>query len=398
MAMGGAGVAVGDPSTAPFFNPALLSASDASKKYSVELPIIGVRLYDPANMRSELNTLSSNITSMNNSISSAQAATNEPALRAALTNVVTNVNQVNASFNKLNNQPLQGEFGAATVIGIPGPHTGMAFYANAYAAVGGTLEFNDSQQLTTYANNITTALNGGTPTVPTPISLTSKLHLRGVTISEAGLSISHGFTKKTDGNSDWSLGITPKIMQLNLFDARLDPSNNNTSNATGNDYLATYSTLNLDVGAAKVYANGWRSGAVIKNLIPQSFDFKSAPTTGATPVANGSTLSLKPQVRVGVSHDNTWSTVAIDLDLTQNDPAGLEQKSQYLALGGELSAWGWAQIRAGYRADLVNSARSVASLGLGISPRIPYFKVHTDLAVAGNANEVGASLRFGVNF
>jgi hypothetical protein len=399
MGMGGAGVAVGDPATAPFFNPALLSASDPAKKYSVEFPVIGVRLYDPANMRTELNTLSSNITAMNNSISTAQVAANGnsvPALRTALNSVVSNVNQVNTSLSKLSNQPLQGEFGAATVIGVPGQNYGVAFYANAYGALGGTLEYNDAQQLTNYANAINATLNG-TPTSPTNITLTSKLHLRGVTIAEAGLSISHGFAKTLKAPSDWSLGVTPKIIQLQLFDALLDPAKS-SSNATGNDYLATYSTMNLDVGAAKVYANGWRTGAVIKNLIPQSFDFKTAPTPGATPVANGSTLNLKPQVRVGVSRENSWSTVALDVDLMQNDPAGLENKSQYVALGGELSAWGWAQFRAGYRADLVNSSRSVASIGLGLSPRIPYFKIHTDIAVAGNANEMGASLRFGFNF
>jgi hypothetical protein len=104
---------------------------------------------------------------------------------------------------------------------------------------------------------------------------------------------------------------------------------------------------------------------------------------------------LKPQARIGVSHSNSWSTVALDVDLTKNSPTGFSDSTQYVAIGGELSAWGWAQIRAGYRMDMVNSDRSVYSLGLGLSP---FRVVHLDLAVAGNDNEIGASFQFGVDF
>ena len=68
MSMGGTGVAVGDPSTAPFFNPAMLTASDPSKKYSIELPVVGARLYDPSNMRNNLPTLNDNVNALNASI------------------------------------------------------------------------------------------------------------------------------------------------------------------------------------------------------------------------------------------------------------------------------------------------------------------------------------------
>jgi len=128
---------------------------------------------------------------------------------------------------------------------------------------------------------------------------------------------------------------------------------------------------------------------VLKNVIPQNLEFKRAQ------VATGESLSLKPQARIGVSHANKWSTVALDVDLTRNDPAGLEQATQYIALGGELDAWGWAQLRAGYRIDMVNSDRNVTSVGLGLAP---FGVVHIDLAYAGNANEFGASFQLGVHF
>jgi hypothetical protein len=462
MSMGGAGVAVGDPSIAPFFNPAMLTATDPSKKYSIEFPIIGMRLFDPSNMHTNLSTLSDNITALSASINTvnANSSSTSPSVIALvpgnMTSVANNIDKVNNSLISLSNQPLQGEFGAATVIGIPGKNWGMAFYADAWGAMGGTLEYKDATTLSNLSTDVKTAANvlsGATSAASNPAAqaactavlagnglpadvttcvnyaaslnnlsgslstasqavnfntntqMASQIHIRGVAVSETGLSISHNFLI---ADHAWSFGLTPKIMNLQLFDAKLAANNgNSTSSVTGSDYLAQYNTVNFDLGAAKSYNNGWRTGLVVKNVIPQTFEFKNALTPGATPVANGSTLTMNPQVRVGVSRENSWSTLAVDIDVTKNNPAGLETQSQFVALGGELSAWGWAQLRAGYRYDLVNPAQAVVSLGFGLSPRIPYFKPHFDLAITGspdvftnaaNATQVGASLKAGFNF
>ena len=457
MAMGGTGVAVGDPSTAPFFNPAMLTASDPSKKYSVELPVIGARLYDPSNMRNNLSTLSDNINALNSAVTAANNSANSidpnviKQLPANMSTVATNLDKVNASLVSMSNQPLQGEFGAATVIGIPGNNWGFAVYGDVWGAAGGTLEYNDAttlNNLSTSVKSAATLLNAasGLATTacaavqsgsasPSQISsclaaatnannslgnasqainfnsnttIQSKIHLRGVVIEEAGVSVSHNLVTY---DQTWSLGFTPKVMNLTLFDALLSANNgNSTSGVTGNDYTAKYNTVNFDMGVAKSYNNGWRTGVVVKNVIPQTFNFMSIAPGAASGSAQGVTgsLTMNPQARFGATHENAWSTVAFDADITKNDPAGLENSSQYVGVGGELSAWGWAQLRAGYRADLLNPGQEVISLGFGLSPRIPYFKPHLDFAVTGskdvfsngwnNASQVGASLKLGVNF
>lgn len=441
MAMGGTGVAVGDPSTAPFFNPAMLTASDPSKKYSIEFPVIGGRLYDPGNLHNNLSTLSDNINALTSSINTVNAAansTNAATIQQLPTNMntlATDVNKVNTSLASMSNQPIQGVFGAATVVGIPGNNWGFAFYADAWGAMGGTLEYNDATTLTNLSNNVTaaantlskcnglstqaavaTCLNGsnglvnaqGAVNFNTSTDINSKIHVRGVLIEEAGLSISH---KLVTYDQSWSLGFTPKVMDLQLFDTLLSANNGtSTSGVTGNDYLAKYNTVNFDMGVAKSYNNGWRSGLVVKNVIPQSFDFKAiAPgAASGSPQQTTGTLNMNPEARLGVSHDNAWSTVAFDLDMTKNNPAGLENSSQYAGIGGELSAWGWAQLRAGYRSDLLNKGQDLISLGFGLSPRIPYFKPHIDFAISAsrdvlsngwnNATQAGASLKLGFNF
>jgi hypothetical protein len=130
---------------------------------------------------------------------------------------------------------------------------------------------------------------------------------------------------------------------------------------------------------------------VIKNIISQDYEAKNI----IDGEQSDTVVSLKPQARAGVSHSTDWSTVAVDIDVTENEALdGVGDKSRYVAIGAELNAFDWAQIRLGYRADTVNSDRNVVSAGIGISP----FGVHLDLAVAGNGDEVGAALQLGFRF
>ena len=535
MAMGGTGVAVDDPATAPFFNPAMLSASDHQKKISVELVALGASLVDPGNLHTNwsnmndsataltnagtamttnsstltnnVNTLSADITSNTssfNALASLTGASTPAQITAALnagltglntistdtktitTNATTvgsnastassNLSTINQLLLNLNNQPIQAELGAESVIAIPGKEWGFAVYANTWAAMGGVIEYRDAGTVTTITNALNTtstnltsisnttssasaalnaasaslntanaacaaavtqtcltdltaaqtalasaqaAMTSAATTVPgnatniqnaagtvnSNSTVQSVVRLRGVIVNEYGMSISHGLVTN---DVSWSWGVTPKIMQMRLYDTTISASSS-LNNASSSDYLAYYSAVNFDAGVAKIFNNGWRSGLVVKNVIPQSFDFKNAPTPGATPIADGSTLDLKPEVRAGLSYEQPdWLNLALDADLTRNNPAGLENQSQYIALGGEFSTSGWAQIRVGYRADLVDRTLDVVSVGLGVSPRLPYFKTHFDVAVTASPNilsygpnaatQVGVYLQFGMNF
>ena len=404
MAMGGAGVAVGDAAMAPFFNPALLGVTKDEDDFSLVLPIIGVRVYDPANFRDfEKGNYTDKLQASINAFNVAPTS-------LGATAIANDTNILNAELTKLSGKPVQAEFGAAMVIGIPSKKYGGAFFASGSGALGGVVDYRDGQTLTELAsvatqvaacNNDNACLllvaganptyfdNTGNFTFNTA-NLQSKTHIRGVAKAETGISLAREFTVR---EQSFAIGLSPKVVKVLMFDV---VSNVNTDTTlTGDDYRAEYTNFSFDLGVAKNHKNGWRSGFVVKNVIPYSYDFKRAPTAGATPVPTGVKMELRPQARVGVSHANTWSTVALDVDVTRNDPAGLEDKSQYIALGGELDAFGWAQIRAGYRADIVNSKRNVASLGLGLA----LFKVvHMDIAAAGNKDEVGASFQFGVRF
>ena len=145
----------------------------------------------------------------------------------------------------------------------------------------------------------------------------------------------------------------------------------------------------MDIGAAYQFGaeKQFQAGLVIKNLMAK--DFESA---------NGETISIAPMVRAGVSHQTSWTKVAVDLDLTENHPVAFESASQYLSVGAEFDVWRILQLRAGYRANLAASDQDVVTAGIGFSP----FAIHMDLGLMANASdpekEAGIAFEFGVEF
>ena len=403
MGMGGAGVAVADASSAPFFNPALLSVTRYSDDFTLVLPTVGVYVADTKDLVKSIDSFTSGkyvdqLTTAVDNLNAAITAANIANINSTAAIASTKLTELSTQLDTLNNKPITLEGGVATVIGIPNKKFGIAFFADRTISTGGLFLYKDASTLATLATQsscLATATAGtyaacGTPSFSTN-TLQSSVTLRGLMLTEYGFSIS----KEIRINKhNIAVGISPKIVQAQLYDIPLGLNSPSFSDFNTSDYRADYNIPNFDLGVAKNYRNGWRSGLVVKNVIPYFLDFKRAPTAGTTPIATGDKLRLIPQTRAGISYTTRYTIIALDMDLYRNDPAGLENYTQYISLGGELSAWNWAQLRAGYRADLVNSARNIITLGLGFSP----FGVHADLAVAGNTTEIGASFQVGFKF
>ena len=272
MGMGGAGVAVATPDAAPLFNPALLSISKESDKFSIILPTVGVRVADPENLRYSVDSFQNGnyLTTLNNAVTTFNNTPN-PSNATAVANAIT---QVNTQLNTLSNKPITADGGVATVVALPGKKLGAAFYLNATAAAGGSFKYTDQTTLTNLSNDVATCGNNPPTNPASPActnvqsfntsKLTSGIEVKGVTLGEVGVSISHEFTIS---NQVVALGITPKIVKAKLFDTVILVNSNNQNNSNN---TAEYSFVNFDLGAAKTYDNGWSSGVVIKNLLPQT--------------------------------------------------------------------------------------------------------------------------------
>ncbi len=109
-------------------------------------------------------------------------------------------------------------------------------------------------------------------------------------------------------------------------------------------------------------------------------------------------MVFKPQLRAGMSYHTSMSTIAIDMDITKNDPLGLDEETQYIGAGIEFNLIDTLQVRAGFKqnrlATVTSKDKNITSYGLGFSP----FGIHLDLAYASSEAEKAVSMQLGFNF
>ena len=152
MAMGGAGVAVGDAAAAPLLNPALLSVTRYSDDFSLILPTAGIRIADPENLIGSIDKFQSgkyvdNLTTAVTALNTAISAVDFAAISANAALVSTGITTLSNQLATLNDKPITLDGGLTTVIGIPNKKFGMAVFANRTISSGGRFLYNDAATL-----------------------------------------------------------------------------------------------------------------------------------------------------------------------------------------------------------------------------------------------------------
>ena len=391
LGMGGTGVASATSGNASYFNPAMLAITHVDDDFSLEIPVFGLRAADPEGLQDALDafqaaqyetTLSNSITTFNASPTQANAG-----------NVATAARNLIAGFNSLSNKALVFEANLGAVIGIPNKTVGISVMTNARVIGGADLDIqiSDTSGLGVFATELeyyeangtapggATYLSGSTATDLTT-GLTSKVNVRGAVLHETGLTLASDFRLF---GFPVAIGITPKTVEVTTFDA----SGGVESTAVDSDQGKTeYSDSNMDVGLATYLGGGFRLGVVAKNISKKSY---------AT--ALGNIIEVKPQIRAGIAHQTDWTTIAIDVDITKNPPAGLEEETQFISAGIELDVFNFLQVRLGQihnRIATTTTEEDITTFGLGFSP----LGIHVDLAYAGNSRDKSIGLQLGFRF
>jgi hypothetical protein len=144
--------------------------------------------------------------------------------------------------------------------------------------------------------------------------------------------------------------------------------------------------MNFDLGLAKEFDSQWTGGLVVKNLVKRKYQTDL-----------GDTVRFEPQVRTGVNYRTLrWGTYALDIDVLENDPVGIGDATQMLALGGEW-ALGGIELRAGVSKNLSGTGDNVQPLyafGINLSP----LGMIIDLTFAINAHQAAVALQLGTRF
>lgn len=166
-----------------------------------------------------------------------------------------------------------------------------------------------------------------------------------------------------------SVGATAKIQYIQVFGDVIafndaDSVDASFINENTNEYVAA----NLDLGVAQSFQQPglgmFSVGAVVKDLIPQSFES-----------GDGRDIDIGPKLRAGVSHQTRLTRLTMDIDLTENDPIGFGVPTRYFGIGGEFNAWDWARFRAGYRNNLAVDDASIITAGVGLTPWVAQLDV-----------------------
>jgi len=303
------------------------------------------------------------------------------------------------AYGQATSEYLEAAATANTLVAALDENSTQAEAEAAAAALDNLVNFESVSSVTDNSGSSPVFENGDISTAAEDPSFNSKVEIAAIAVAEVGLTLSKAL--EVEGRK-FALGVTPKIQAVSTYHyvGQMD-EDDNPQEVELEDSERSENHLNLDIGTA-FYVDDMhkiRVGVVIQDLISKDFELADVPVdgNGNGEVAEGGKVSIKPKVRAGVAYEGGWYNVAADLDITENEPLAYEDATQYLSIGGELDAFGWAQLRAGYRTNLAGD-NNVVSLGAGVSP----FGVHLDLAlmadIAKPEKEFGAAMEFGFYF
>ena len=334
--MGNAGVAAGTIANAAFFNPAMLAAQKPEDKFSILLPVVGVRVADPSGLVDDIDAFQS-----------AYDAANVPAANAALTSA--------------SGKAVLADANAGMVVGFSGKRFGGALSVNGYTR--NSVKVTKGTDLVAFSN--------------------SYVNFVGIQSTEIGYSFAAGMGSD---QQRFAWGLTPKYVMLKTNDYQELIKNDPTLTDSASNQTED-SSFNLDAGLVYGATQGWRAGVVGRNLA--STDYRTV---------NNRVITLDPQYRVGLAYGGGWFTFAADMDVTENKPVYFDQKTRMLAMGTEFNVFKTLQLRLGWQRNLADTgsvdALDLYSVGLGLS----VFGVHLDVAAVGNENDVGAVAELGFRF
>ena len=217
------------------------------------------------------------------------------------------------------------------------------------------------------------------------------LNIEGVLATEIGVSFAKNFQIY---NKKVSIGIKPKVVDLQVFTARESIVNASTGAGSIIEedeqfHLGTFTTF--DLGFAVDLSNSFRLGLNLRNLINDKFDVK------------GLTLNFDTEARIGIAYYNRYLTVAVDYDLLENEPLlanptfdGL--KTRYIAIGAEFNAFKFVKLRVGASKNMASGISDGAkgtsyTAGVGI-----WLGFNLDIAAIIGDHSAGAFLQTGFQF
>lgn len=341
--MGNTGVTTADYLLAPFYNPALTAVSRDNDDFGLLLPAVGASVRDSDDTLTTLDDLQSDIDAFEDSPSSSAAQ------------------DLNDYLNELeDDDALNATVGVGAAIAIPARMLSVNLFARGYAEIIAVPEI---------------AADGGTsaPAVQTRYE-NSSVRTIAFGYGEFGVALAKQFRI---GSQQFAFGVSPKYQQLKTYKQDITVQDFDLDDFDQSE--TSKSAFNMDLGAVWLL-NSFRIGVAAKDLFSQTIDT----------IDNSNQYELDTQVTASGAYVSDFFTATLDWDLTkQSRFSNIEDDTQFVRVGIEANAWGWAQLRAGYQIDTQDTLDNTITAGIGISPA-DVVSLDVSAAYAGE-NEFGVS-------
>lgn len=384
-AMGGTGVAVAQPATAGFANPAMLASKhhEWADEFGLIIPSVNARFADEEETVDQIDDIQDTIDRANAALDQVPVDTASAQQEAGT---------LRQQLQDINNDTVRVDAGIGLALAIPMDMVSVGVFTdgNIQATVRGEYDNADDVELA--------KLEAGDPTANLD-NLQSRARVLAASVAEIGISFAHSY--KLDNGHSFQVGVTPKYMQLMTYQYTESVSGFDDSDYDNDEFETDKSGFNLDLGAAMTFGRDdeWNAGLAIKNLIPMELD--SAVSSDPTKMETVHTLEIDPRVTAGIAHTGEFHVLTAELDLTEQKGFGYADDTQWLAVGAEFDAWRYAQLRAGLRHNLASNddnngieEKTQFTAGIGLNP----FGARLDIGALISDADLGAAIELGASF
>lgn len=371
--------------TSSLSNPALLTKFDNDDDVFFSLNI-GVMASDKYDVTDTSEDISNNLDILADDINGIQSQNFQTLNQAQ--NYYDDLNQqvdnIIADFEKIDEKIVKVRNGLNLQIIIPNKHLSFGVFTNQYGRIGGSMDYNsdDADLLNNAVDNCQKPLSS-TPCELDLNDLQSTTVAVGYSIAEAGFMAAYPAVKHA--NYDLSVGTKLKYQRIDLYYNRVQISDfdDDDFEITSDENTTDESGTNVDLG---LYINWgaerqWHAALVTNNLIKQTVHH----------VEQDITFTLENSTSFGFSYQNSWVSLATEIDLTDRDQFDSLEPSKYAGFGAEFRFYEHIQFRLGYRTDLNDVDDDIYTAGIGISP---WDVFAVDIAAfTGDNDTIGAALQ-----
>jgi len=363
--------------TSSLSNPALLTKFDNDDDVFFSLNV-GIMASDKYNVIDTTEDISDNLDQLADDINGIQLQDFQTLgqAKAYYDDLNQQVDNIIADFEKIDEKVVKIRNGVNFQVLIPNKYFSFGLFTNQYGRVGGLMDYSEGDE-----QILNDAVLSGDLDVSNLESATVAV---GYSIAEAGFMTAYQAVHHA--SYDLSVGAKLKYQRIDLYYNRvlISDFDDDDFEITDDENTTDESGTNVDLGLYITWGaeRQWHAAIVTNNLMKKTVYHTEQDTT----------FTLENSASFGLSYQQSWLSLATEVDLTDREQFASLAPSKYASLGAEFRFYEHIQFRLGYRTDLNDVDDDIYTTGIGISP---WDVFAIDIAAfTGDNDTVGAALQF----